>query len=139
VARVKWIEDRTMYGIDDMGRGVLISASSDEPGISPMQMLLLGIGGCALIDLVLILKKQRQPFEDVDVVLSGTRGEGTPSPWRTMHLHFMIRGDGLDGVKAARAVQLSVEKYCSAYETLKHGVDITYDFEILEPFAEAAD
>jgi putative redox protein len=94
-------------------------------------MLLLGLGGCALVDLVLILKKQRQPVDDVDVRIDGRRADGTPSPWESIHLHFQVKGEGLDASRVERAVSLSVEKYCSVQATLSGVATITHDFEII--------
>ena len=131
MARVKWIEESTFLGIDAHGKSTVMSAGADGPGVGPMQMLLLGLGGCALIDLVLILKKQRQPFDDVEVHIDGKRAEGTPSPWKTIHLHFTIKGDGMDAARVERAVKLSVEKYCSVQATLTGVADITYDVELV--------
>ncbi len=131
-ARVKWVEDRTFIGIDANGRGTVIS-SGEGPGISPMQMLLLGLGGCSLVDVVTILRKQRQPIVDVEVQVSGERGEEWPRPWKQIHMHYIITGDGLDTKRVERAIGLSVEKYCGAHATLSGVATITHDYEIRSP------
>lgn len=132
-ARVKWIEDKTFLGMDVNGNSAVISGGGEGPGVSPMQMLLLGLGGCSLIDVVLILEKQRQEFADVEVEIEGERGQEHPRPWQTIHMHYIVTGAELDRPKVERAIQLSVEKYCGAYATLSGVAQITHDFEIRQP------
>ena len=128
-ARVKWVENNTLLGIDSHQHATLMS-SGDGPGVSPMQMLLLGLGGCSMIDVVGILQKQRQPLEDIEIVIEGERGEVMPKPWTQMHLHFIVTGAGLDVHKVERAIDLSIEKYCGVHATLASAVKITHDFEL---------
>ena len=103
---------------------------ADGPGVSPMQMLLLGLGGCTAIDIVDILQKQRQPLEDIRVEISGERGEEWPKPWSAIHIHYVITGAGLDPHKVERAIDLSVNKYCGAHATLAGVATITHDHEL---------
>ena len=128
-ARVKWIEGKTFLGIDANGKSVVMS-SPEGPGVSPMQMRLLGLGGCSLVDVVGILQKQRQPFVGVEVEIDGARGEEAQRPWKDIHMHFVITGVGVDPAKVERAIALSVEKYCGAYATLSGVATITHDFEV---------
>ncbi|MFN8495190.1 MAG: OsmC family protein [Caldilineaceae bacterium] len=129
VARVKWVEDNVYLGIDANGRATLMS-SGEGPGVSPMQMLLLGLGGCSLVDIIGILHKQRQPLVDMEVTIEGQRGHELPKPWTTIHLHYIATGVGLDAHKVERAIALSIEKYCGVHATLAGVANITYDFEI---------
>ncbi len=126
--RVKWIEEKSFLGVGSNNRAVLMS-SSDGPGVSPMQMLLLGLGGCASIDIVDILRKQRQPFEGLEVEVSGARGEELPKPWSEMHMHFIVTG-AVEPAKLERAIALSVEKYCGVHATLCGIATITWDYEV---------
>ncbi|RME22844.1 MAG: peroxiredoxin [Candidatus Zixiibacteriota bacterium] len=128
-ARVKWIEDKTFLGTDANGKAVVLSDSAG-PGVGPMQMLLLGLGGCSLIDVVIVLQKQRQDFVDVEVEIDGTRGEEFPKAWTDIHMHYIVSGRELDEAKVERAIQLSIEKYCGAYATLSGVANITHDFEV---------
>ncbi len=128
-ARVKWIEGKTFLGVDANGKSAVMS-SADGPGVSPMQMLLLGLGGCSLVDVVIILEKQRQPFAGVEVEIDGVRAEEAQRPWKDIHLHFIVTGAGVDPAKVERAIALSVEKYCGAYATLSGVATITHDFEV---------
>ena len=131
IARIKQIEGGTFLGVDANGKGTLIS-SGGGPGVSPMQMLLLGLGGCSMIDVIMILEKQRQPLVDIEVEIDGhRRSDGDyPRPWETIHMHFIVTGDELDPKKVERAIDLSVEKYCGAHATLSGVADITHDFEM---------
>jgi putative redox protein len=112
MTRVKWIEGNSFLGVSQQGRSIVMSGA-DGPGVSPMQLLLLALGGCAAIDVVDILRKQRQPLTGLEVQVSGERGSELPKPWETAQVHFILFGDGLDPRKVARAVDLSVEKYIS--------------------------
>lgn len=138
MARVKWIEGMTFMGVDDKGRAAVMS-SGDGPGVSPMQMLLLGLGGCSMVDIVLILQKQRQRLLDLEVEVRGVRGEELPRPWETIDLHYIVTGEGLDETKVARAIDLSLEKYCGVYGTLSGVARISHNFEIREAAAVEAE
>ena len=130
-ARVKWIENNTFLGVDGGGNATIM-ASGDGPGVGPMQMLLFGLGGCSMVDVLMILEKQRQPVTDVEIEIEGERrSDGDyPRPWETIHMHFIVTGSDLDAQKVERAIDLSVEKYCGAYATLSGVVSITHDFEV---------
>jgi len=97
-------------------------------GARPMELLLMGIGGCTAIDVILILKKQRQAIEDFQIRISGTREkiEGTEkTPFREINIQFELKGT-IDGNKALKAIQLSMEKYCSATAQLESSATITH-------------
>ena len=102
-------------------------------GVRPMQMLLMGLGGCSAIDIVLILKKQRQVIEDFTISIDGEREQGAePSLWENVQIHFKFKGQ-IDIEKAERAVQLSMEKYCSVSRTLEiAGAKISYKVSVNE-------
>lgn len=101
-----------------------------EGGFSPMQLLLAGIGGCSAIDIIGILEKQKQPLEDLQVIVNGDKqSAGTYSEFKTIHLNFIFTGD-LEEKKVERAIDLSLEKYCSVSKALEKGSDISYSYEI---------
>lgn len=127
--RVKWIEGKSFLGVGENNRSVVMSPG-DGPGVSPMQMLLLGLGGCTAIDIVDILEKQRQPLEDIELEISGERGAEWPKPWTRIHIRYVIVGSQLDPHKVERAVELSVHKYCGAHASLAGVAEITHDYEI---------
>lgn len=104
-----------------------------EGGLSPMQLLLAGIGGCSAIDIVGILEKQKQDLQDLKVVVDGDRQKKeTYSEYTTIHLNFIFTGD-LDKRKVERAINLSLNKYCSVSKTLEKTSGITHSYEIKTP------
>ena len=110
--------------------------TSDETGgnnfgVRPMQMLLMGLGGCSAIDIVMILKKQRQTITDFSIKITGEREPGKePSLWANAKIIFTLKGD-IDKEKAARACELSMNKYCSVAETLKRsGTKLTWEVKV---------
>lgn len=139
--RVKWVEGNTFVGTGASGHSIVIGSGENPAGVGPMQLLLLGLGGCASIDVVDISEKQRQPLSSLEVFVDGERGEGTPRPWGKIHMHFVASGENLSDAKLERAIALSVEKYCGAYATLSGVANITWDYEVVEQVAllEAAD
>lgn len=104
-----------------------------EGGMSPMQLLLAGAGGCSAIDIIGILEKQKQDLQDLEVVVDGDRQKtGTYSEFKTIHMHYIFTGD-LDQRKVERAISLSLNKYCSVSKTLEKTSEITHSFEINPP------
>ncbi len=136
-ARVKWVENATFLGQSGSGHTVVMDGPEDHGGqnlgVRPMEMLLLGMGGCTAFDVMLILKKSRQPVDDCEVLLSAERADTEPKVFTRIHVHFVISGRGLKEKQVARAVSLSAEKYCSASIMLgRAGVEISHDYEICE-------
>jgi putative redox protein len=122
---------------NENGNSVHIDASPDiggtNQGMRPMQMLLAAMGGCSAIDIVNILKKQKQDLKDIKVTVTGEREQGAiPSLFTEVHAHYKLFGR-LDQDKAGKAVTLSVEKYCSVAKTLEKTARVTYSFEIIAP------
>jgi putative redox protein len=120
---------------NENGNKVHIDASPDiggtNQGMRPMQMLLAAMGGCSAIDLVNILKKQKQNLKDIKVTVSGEREkDAVPSLFTDVHAHYKLFGE-IDKDKAEKAVSLAVEKYCSVAKTLESKAKITYSFEII--------
>lgn len=136
-ARIKWVEAATFIGESGSGHTVVMDGPPDsggrDLGIRPMEMLLVGMGGCTAFDLVHILKRQRQPVTDCVAEISAERADTPPRVFTRIHVHFIVSGDGLSEHQVARAVQLSAEKYCSASIMLGKTARITHDFEIVTP------
>jgi putative redox protein len=101
-------------------------------GVRPMEMLLLGLGGCASFDVVHILKKSRQDVTDCEALLEAERADQEPKVFTRIHLHFVVTGRNLSDKQVKRAIQLSSEKYCSASIMLGKTAEITHDFKIKE-------
>ena len=134
-ARVKWVEQATFLGESGSGHAVVMDGPPDSGGrnlgVRPMEMLLLGMGGCTAFDVVYILKRQRQPVADCVVELSAERAEAGAKVFTRIHVHFIVSGEGLAEKQVARAVKLSAEKYCSASLMLGKTAEITHDFELV--------
>ncbi len=136
-ATVKWIDGMMFLGESGSGHTVVMDGPPDHGGrnmgIRPMEMLLLGVGGCSSFDVVQILQKGRNDIVHCEAQLSAERVDTVPSVFSKIHLHFVITGKNLKPEAVERAVKLSAEKYCSASIMLgKAGVEITHDFEIIE-------
>lgn len=102
----------------------------ENQGLRPMQLLLAGIGGCSSIDIIEILKKQRQELEDIKITVTAEREKDkVPSLFTTIHVHYQLWGN-LDETKAQKAITLSMEKYCSVAKIIEKTAEITYSFEI---------
>jgi putative redox protein len=124
-----------MEAVNEQGAKLQMDASPDvggeNLGMRPMQLLLAAMGGCSSIDVINILKKQKQPLRDIKVTVTGEREKDVvPAVYTEVHAHFKLYGD-LDKEKVARAVNLGVEKYCSVVKTLEANAKITYSIEIL--------
>ncbi|MCB1632365.1 MAG: OsmC family protein [Pseudomonadales bacterium] len=132
---VTWLGDRAFVAESGSGHAVVLDGPPDgggrNIGLRPMEMLLLGVGGCSAYDVVSILEKSRQQVSDCRVELSAERADAIPAVFTRIHLHFVVSGQDLNPKQVERAVQLSAEKYCSASIMLaKAGVEVTHDFEI---------
>ena len=135
---LKRIDDGfNMEAVDEQGHTVLMDSSVENGGknngVRPMQMLLMGLGGCSAIDVVMILKKQRQEITDFRIEIEAEREKGKePSLWEKAHIIFYLSGR-IDADKAARAVELSMNKYCSVAETLRRaGGDLSWEVKVNE-------
>ncbi len=101
-------------------------------GARPMEMVLMGAGGCSAIDVVHILRKARQPFVDCVVELEAERAPEDPKVFTRIHMHYIVTGRGLNPAQVERAIKLSKEKYCSATIMLAKTAEVTSDYEIRE-------
>ncbi|MEN3975543.1 OsmC family protein [Emcibacter sp. SYSU 3D8] len=135
-ARVKWIEDRNFLGESDTGHAVVMGSMGGKTGVAiaptPMELILLGLGGCTSYDVVHILEKGRQTVSSCNLEIDAERAGEDPKVFTKIHLHFVVTGAGLNPAKVERAIALSAEKYCSASAMLARAVAITHDFEVIE-------
>lgn len=141
--RVKWIEDVCFMGETGSGHAVVMDGAPDIGGRNlgprPMEMLLLGAGGCTSVDVVMILKKSRQDVTGCEVVLEADRADDHPKVFTRINMHFIVRGRNLKAETVERAIKLSAEKYCSATIMLAKTAEVTHDFEIVEEGAAQAE
>jgi len=135
-ARIKWVQDATFLGESGSGHAVVMDGPPDygdrNLGVRPMEMLLLGMGGCASFDVVLILNRSRQSITDCVAEIEAERAEQDPKVFTAIHVHFIVTGKELNEKRVARAVELSAEKYCSASIMLGKTATVTHDYEIRE-------
>jgi putative redox protein len=136
-ATVKWVDGVMFVGETGSGHAVVIDGPPDHGGrnmgMRPMEMILLGLGGCSSFDVVQILQKGRNNIVKCIAEISAERVDTIPSVFSKIHLHFIISGQDLKASAVERAVNLSAKKYCSASIMLSNaGVDITHDFEVIE-------
>lgn len=136
-ARIKWIEGVMFLGESGSGHSVVMDGALEQGGrnlgIRPMEMLLLGLGGCSSVDVVTILKKSRQAVVDCVATIEAKRSDELPSVFTDIHVHFSVSGKDLRQAQVERAVNLSAEKYCSASIMFEQGgTNMTHDFEIID-------
>ncbi len=136
-AKIQWRDKVHFEASADSGHTVLMDGPADSGGENrgsrPMELVLMGLGGCASFDVINILVKARQKVTNCVTQITATRAESVPQVFETIHLHFEVTGRSLKPAAVERAVRLSAEKYCSASMMLERGgVVITHDFEVLE-------
>ncbi|WP_320819239.1 OsmC family protein [Thalassolituus sp.] len=136
-ATVKWVDNAMFLGESGSGHAIVMDGPEDHGGrnmgIRPMEMLLLGLGGCTSFDVMSILSKQRLDVRDCVAEIEAERADAVPSVFTKIHVHFKVSGRNLKESLVERAVKLSAEKYCSASIMLEQaGVEITHSFAVSE-------
>ncbi len=131
---LKWVGSHLMAGVDSFGHPLVVGSWPERDpewaGLKPSDLLLLAAASCSAYDVVMILTKQREPLEGLEVTCEGEQEAEPPYRFTRIHLHYIIRGK-VKREKAQRAIGLSEEKYCSVVNTLKPTVEVTSDFEIV--------
>ncbi|GAA0823377.1 OsmC family protein [Colwellia sp. D2M02] len=130
-AQVKWLGEELFLGTSESGHTLVLDANGGTLAPSPMESVLISLGGCSSVDVVSILHKAKQNIQGCTVELNGNRVDSTPKLFDTIHLHFVIRGTDVNPKHVERAVNLSADKYCSVALMLNAKVSITHDFEII--------
>ena len=132
---VNWIDGMLMVGKSHSGHSITMDGppeiGGNNLGVRPMEMLLLGVAGCTMIDVVTTLKKMRQDLTKCETKLSAERAIEHPKVFTDIHIQFIVKGQDLDPKKVEKAITLSAEKYCSASIMLGKTASITHDFEIV--------
>jgi len=138
-ARVKWVEQRTFLGESGSGHTIVMDGAPEaggrDLGVRPMEMLLLGLGGCTAFDVIDILQRGREPVDDLAIEIEGERSDEIPKIFKKINVRYIVTGSGLNPEKVDRAVKLSAEKYCSATIMLGAVAEITHDIKIVDPAA----
>ena len=137
--RIKWVEGRTFVAESGSGHGLVVDGPAEHGGRnlgpSPMELVLLGTGGCTAFDVLDILKKSRQAVTDCWVELDAERAAEQPRVFTRITMRFVVTGRGLSRTAVERAVELSAEKYCSASIMLAKTAEIVREIELREPGA----
>ena len=135
-ASVRWVGDALFLAESGSGHRVLLDGPPEEGGrnlgVRPMEMMLMGLGGCTAFDVMMILKKARQQVTDCIAQIDAERATDIPSVFTAIHIHFVVKGTDLKDSQVRRAIDLSAQKYCSASIMLgRGGVEIAHDYEIV--------
>ncbi len=135
-ATVKWLDNMSFVGESGSGHSVVMDGPPESGGrnlgVRPMEMVLLGMGGCTAFDVVMILQRGRQDIVDCHVELEAERAEEVPKVFTKIHAHYIVKGKNLDAKKVERAINMTAEKYCSVSIMLAATAEVTHDFEIVE-------
>jgi len=134
--QIEWLDAVNFQATSGSGHTVLIDgpaeAGGQNTGARPMELMLMGVGGCTSFDLINILKKGRQHIVDCVTRVTATRSEEIPQVFEQIQIHFEITGTDLDATKVERAIHLTADKYCSASIMLQRaGVEITHTYELI--------
>lgn len=131
---VKWLEKKRFVGVDSTDHGIVISSTSEEGkiGVKPSDLLLLSLGSCTAYDVANILLKKRQQLTGMEIRVTGKQLPDPPWKFTEFHIHFEIRGRDISEKAVADAIEISDSKYCSVAATLKPGVPISHDYEIIQ-------
>jgi len=133
---VNWVDGLLMVGKSDSGHTITMDgppeSGGENLGVRPMEMLLLGVAGCTMIDVVTTLKKMRQDLSHLETKINAKRATDHPKVFTDIHIQFILKGQNLDEKKVDKAITLSAEKYCSASIMLGETATITHDFEVVE-------
>ena len=134
--QIKWMQDVSFKGKSESGHEVILDGPEELGGkglgMRPMEMMLIGMGGCTSFDVVTILKRSRQQITGCIAEIEAVRADAIPKVFTSIHIHFLIKGIDLQKKAVERAVELSAKKYCSASIMLGKSVKITHDFVISE-------
>lgn len=127
---VKWAKDELFVGYTESGHSILMDANNGNLAPTPLENVLISLGGCSSVDVVSILKKAKQDIHACEVVIEGKRVNSVPRLFSDIHLTFFITGTNINEKHVERAVALSADKYCSVALMLNKCVNITHSFEI---------
>jgi putative redox protein len=129
----EWRGGGAFMGTNSSGGSVQMGKLDEHPGISPMEMLLVGLAGCTGVDIVDILAKKREPLQALKVKVRGKKAEDFPKIYKEIEVTYLVWGEGIDPKAVERAIQLSEEKYCSVSAMLRQAAQIRSSYKILQP------
>jgi putative redox protein len=135
-AKVTLLKDMEFRGVATSGHQLEMDAEDQSggknAGFRPMELLLVGFGGCSGMDVISILRKKRQPVSGLDITVQGEKTDSFPRVYKTVHIEYVIKGKGVEKEAVERAISLSLEKYCSVGATLARTGNITHSYKIID-------
>ena len=132
VTTVRWVSDKQFVGTDSRNQSIVLSGDDPAKGVSPSQVLLIGLSACTAYDVISIMEKKRMPLVLLEVIATGEQNEQPPWAYHHIHLKFIVSGENLTDKAVSQAIDLSQEKFCSVAATVRGVADITTEFEIVE-------
>ena len=132
VTTVRWVSDKQFVGTDSRNQSIVLSGDDPAKGVSPSQVLLIGLSACTAYDVISIMEKKRMPLMLLEVIATGEQNEQPPWAYHHIHLKFIVSGENLTDKAVSQAIDLSQEKFCSVAATVRGVADITTEFEIVE-------
>jgi putative redox protein len=134
-ARVKWVDGFQFVGESGSGHAMVMDAPSgsggDSTGMTPMEMLLVAVGGCSGMDVTSVLKKKKLDVHDIEIKVSGEKAEDYPHKYTAIKLEFIVTGSNIPDESVKKAIDLSMDKYCSVKATLEGSAKIDYTYQII--------
>ena len=131
-AKVSWVEEKRFVGHASSGHGIVVDASEQKMGPSPMELILIGLAGCTGYDVLSILEKKRQAVTSLAVNVRGERAEKPPRVYTAIEIEYVVRGRDLKRKAVEDAIRLSKQTYCSASIMLEKAAEITTSYQIEE-------
>lgn len=135
-AKVKWVDGLQFVGQSGTGHAIVMDANADvsgsNTGMSPMELLLVGIGGCSGMDIASILTKKKQQVTGIEINIKGQKADSYPKKYTDIELEFIVSGKDVSEEAVKRAVDLSMEKYCSVKATLEGSAKINFSYKIID-------
>ena len=132
VTTVRWVNGKQFVGTDSRNQSIVLSGDDPARGVSPSQVLLIGLSACTAYDVLSIMEKKRKPLTLLEVIATGEQNEQPPWAYHHIHLKFVVRGKNLTEKAVAQAIDLSQEKFCSVAATVRGVAEITTEFEMID-------
>jgi len=131
VTTVRWVNGKQFVGTDSRNQSIVLSGDDPAKGVSPSQVLLIGLSACTAYDVLSIMEKKRKPLTMLEIIATGDQDENPPWAYHHIHLKFTVSGENLTEKAITQAIDLSQEKFCSVAATVRGVSKITTEFEII--------